>query len=65
MIENTEQLKKFFVSSKAPLADGVYVSTAIRREWMLNHEKVIIKGVVYSLKFTNIGGGVWQANCDA
>lgn len=62
MIENVEQLKQLFIKSDYPNVDGAYVSTAVRREWMLNHATVIIKGTVRSVKFTNKGGGVWQAN---
>jgi len=62
MIENAEQLKQFFIKSDHPNCDGVYVSTAVRKQWMLNHTTVTIKGTVRTIKFINKGGGVWQAN---
>lgn len=61
-IETIGELKEYFWRSDSPLCDGVYVSTKIRNEWMLNHQRVVVHGIVYDIEFINHGGGVWRAN---
>ena len=61
MINTIDELKNYFFYSKDRLNDSVYVSTKIRKEWMLNREKTIQKGTVYDIDFANKGGGVWKA----
>ena len=61
MINTTDELKNYFFNSKDRLNDSIYVSTKLRKEWMLNRETTIQKGTVYNIDFVNKGGGVWEA----
>ena len=61
MINTIDELKNYFFYSKDRLNDSVYVSTKIRKKWMLNREKTAQQGIVYDMDFTNKGGGVWEA----
>ena len=60
-INSIEDLKEYFHHSRNCEDDHIFVSTAIRREWMLNSERTVVKGKVYDIKWTNMGGGVWKA----
>ena len=65
MIENVEQLKEeLLIQGRYPNTRGAFVSTSVRKEWMLNSHTVIIKGTVRRAKFTNKGGGVWHVCLD-
>jgi hypothetical protein len=62
-IQSVEDLKQFFFENRNYTnTANCYVSTNIRREWMLNHEVTIINGRVYNINFKNLKGGVWQAS---
>ena len=61
-IQNINDLRDFFHSTLKDKKAQVYVSTKIRREWMLKHLRIIIQGKVYNIKFKNKGGGVWAAS---
>ena len=41
----------------------VYVSTKVRKECMvgINQNKFAAEGRVWKIKWTNLGGGVWEA----
>jgi len=61
-IKNTGELKEFFRSNRKDENAQIYVSTKIRREWMLGHLRTIINGKVSDINFENKGGGVWLAS---
>ena len=58
MIQTIAELKAWFRDSKVPHPE-FFVSTKLRREWLLEHETLIMGGQMRQLKFTNQGGGVW------
>lgn len=47
---------------KMALKNGVYVSTKIRREYLCSESqgRFILKGESVSVKFENVGGGVYR-----
>ena len=57
-----EYFRRVGVCDRDKNANYVYVSTAIRKAWILSGERIIIKGVVYVPKFKNTQGGVWQTH---
>ena len=60
-IKTIEELKDFFRYNDNLMGARILVSTKIRREWLLNHERTIIRGTVYNIKFSDMKGGVWIA----
>ena len=41
----------------------IFISTKVRREWMLSHNLTIIyHGIVCDISFKNMGGGVWEVS---
>lgn len=60
MIQTITKLKAWFRDDKSPVPE-FFVSTKLRREWLLEHETLIMGGQMRHLKFTNQGGGVWLA----
>ena len=60
-IKSYLDLKTFFVKTRFPDNDIVFVSSKIRRDWILNHETVIVKGTRREVEFKNLRGGVWSA----
>ncbi len=42
-------------------AKVVYVSTKVRKNWLLRNEYVILNGKHYGIRFINCHGGVWTA----
>ena len=66
MIDTIEQLMdELILQARYPNTKGAYVSTALRKKWMLSHSSVVIKGRRRTAKFTNKGGGVWHVCLDA
>ncbi len=69
MVNNAKELNNIFFNyskvndHKAMLFKGVYVSTKVRREVMLNIEqgRITINGWVTYILFENLGGGVYRA----
>jgi hypothetical protein len=61
MIESYLDLKSFFVKTRNSNTDTIFVSSKIRKDWLLNHETVIVKGTRREITFKNMKGGVWQA----
>ena len=62
-IQCVEGLKLIFHQNKNRMETfSCFVSTVVRRSWMLNHERTIIDGKVYDIIFSNRGGGVWEAS---
>lgn len=61
MIESYLDLKSFFVKARHPNTETVFISNKIRKDWLLNHETVIVKGTRREITFKNMKGGVWQA----
>lgn len=57
-ITSIQDLREWFHLSAEP----VKVLTKIRREWMTNHNTIIINGTVHSIEFKNLSGGVWEAS---
>lgn len=61
-IESVGDLKEFFRANKHLSAVQCFVSTKVRRTWILDHEKTIQRGSICDVEFKNMGGGVWQAH---
>lgn len=59
LILKPDELREFF--HNCGVKANVYVSTQIRKAWMLSGESIIIQGKVYRPKFLSVGGGVWNA----
>ena len=59
-IRSVEELREWFHQSEEP----VFVSTKIRKDWMINHLTLIKGGMVYNIVFENSGGGVWKARME-
>lgn len=56
-ILSIKELREWFHLSE----EMIYVSSKIRKEWMINHYTLIKNGKVYDIDFTDKGGGVWLA----
>lgn len=71
-INSAEELQQWFYGLagmndhwfKRALADGVLVSTKVRKDYLCSkHQgKLIIKGSVAKATFKNLGGGVYKAS---
>ena len=64
MIKSTFELTEIFFDHNQRGKDietlVTYVSTAIRRDWMLNLKRIIINGKVRDFEFKDLKGGVWE-----
>lgn len=67
-IQTVDDLREFFHIVKNPtinkktIRDTCYVSSHIRKYWMLNHNRITINGRVYNIEFKDLKGGVWEAS---
>ena len=59
LIKNADDLFEWF---KALGSTPVYVSTMVRREWLLEHRNLLINGSFYNIQFEDQKGGVWLAS---
>jgi len=65
MIKTVEELKDFFHNHNFPENERAFVDSEIRKDWILNKERTIIAGKVYTMAFTDIKGGIWEVRlCD-
>ena len=60
-IQYVNELKNYFHHSNNFLKDSVYVPAHVRMEWLLEDEKIVVKGNYYDRDFKNKGGGVFFA----
>lgn len=57
-VANSHELQDYL---KCNPAKTIFVSTQIRKNWLLRNDYVILKGKHYGIKFVNCQGGVWAA----
>lgn len=68
-IETAKELGCFFkdcgdfdyIASGTSEKNTCFVSTSVRRDWILNHQKVTVNGRVYDVEFIDQTGGVYLA----
>lgn len=73
-ILNSDELKAWFVDQyqRTPAevkyndlwfnrCKPVYVSSNVRREYLLQHKNILIGGRFYTVDFEDMKGGVWKA----
>lgn len=72
-VKNGDDLRQWFLAlgphprAEQMWQEGVCVTTKIRRE-TLTHDrqgKIVLKGTVRTIKFDNLGGGVYRATLEA
>lgn len=68
IIKTPKDLWDYFQSVGPTDKDGkanyVFVSTAIRKAWLLSHKVIMISCTAYYPYFTNKEGGVWECHLE-
>lgn len=72
-ILNVDELKDWFFqqyqatpaefrSNPCEYCRPIYVSTGVRRDYLLQHKNILLGGRFYTIEFENMRGGVWKAS---